>query len=158
MTEKEETASGGSKEFLTVAVAGQVFGIPVLQVQDVLGEQKVTKVPLAAREIAGSLNLRGRVVTAINVRHRLQLPALAAGSKTMYIVVNHKDELYSMIVDSVGEVLSVPDKDFEKTPATLDHAWRDLSLGIYRQKDNLLVILDVPKMLESLCMRDSDAA
>jgi purine-binding chemotaxis protein CheW len=158
MTGKEEQPSGESKQFLTVAVAGQAFCIPVLQVQDVLGEQRVTKVPLAAREIAGSLNLRGRVVTAINVRHRLQLPEQPAGSKTMYIVVNHKEELYSLIVDSVGEVLSLPDKEFEKTPTTLDPAWRDLSLGIYRQKENLLVILDVPKMLESLCTRDSHAA
>ena len=76
----------------------------------------------------------------------------------MYIVVTHKDELYSLIVDSVGEVLSLPDKDFEKTPTTLDPSWRDLSLGIYRQKNKLLVILDVPKMLESLNVRDSNAA
>ena len=115
-------------------------------------------VPLAAAEIAGSLNLRGRVVTAINLRHRLQIPALTEGMKTMYIVVTHKDELYSLIVDSVGEVLSLPDKDFEKTPTTLDPSWRDLSLGIYRQKNKLLVILDVPKMLESLNVRDSNAA
>ncbi len=118
----------------------------------------MTKVPLAAREVAGSLNLRGRVVTAINLRHRLQLPVLAEGTKTMYIVVNHKEELYSLIVDGVGEVLSLPDKGFEKTPATLTPSWRDLSLGIYRQKENLLVILDVPKMLESLCVRENNAA
>ncbi len=156
-TDKESTANGGNKEFLTATIAGQTFGIPVLQVQDVLGEQKVTRVPLARKEIAGSLNLRGRVVTAINLRHKLGMPEKPAELKTMYIVVEHKGELYSLIVDSVGEVLSLPDKDFEKTPATLEASWRALAIGIYRLKEQLLVILDVPGMLEGLFTKD-DAA
>ncbi|MBU6475941.1 MAG: chemotaxis protein CheW [Alphaproteobacteria bacterium] len=156
-TDKETAAQGGNKEFLTATVAGQTFGIPVLQVQDVLGEQKVTRVPLARKEIAGSLNLRGRVVTAINLRHKLGMPEKPAEMKTMYVVVEHKGELYSLIVDSVGEVLSLPDKDFEKTPATLEASWRALAIGIYRLKEELLVILDVPAMLEALFVKD-DAA
>ena len=155
---EKEKESGGSKEFLTMIVAGQLFGIPVLQVQDVLGERKVTKVPLAPKEVAGSLNLRGRVVTAINLRHKLRMPEIKEGTKTMYIVVDHQGELYSLIVDSVGEVLPLPNKDFEKTPSTLDPSWRDLAMGIYRLKDQLLVILDVPAMLEALCVRDDNAA
>jgi len=158
MISKEESASGASKEFLTMTVAGQIFGIPVLQVQDVLSGRKVTRVPLAAKEIAGAMNLRGRIVTAISLRQRLRLPALAEGTKTMYVVVNHKDELYSLIVDSVGEVLSLPDQSFGKTPPTLDASWRELSLGIYRLKGQLLVVLDVPGMLESLCLKDDNAA
>jgi purine-binding chemotaxis protein CheW len=156
--EKDKTTSEGTKEFLTMIVGGQLFGIPVLQVQDVLGERKVTRVPLAPKEIAGSLNLRGRIVTAITMRHKLRMPPLEEGKKTMYIVVEHQGDLYSLIVDTVGEVLALPDKYFEKTLATLDPAWRDLSLGIYRLKDQLLVILDVPGMLEALRMRDDNAA
>jgi purine-binding chemotaxis protein CheW len=156
--EKEPASTGGSKEFLTAMVAGQLFGIPVLQVQDVLGAQKVTRVPLAPKEVAGVLNLRGRIVTAINVRQRLGMPPGPADMKTMYTVVEHKGELYSLIVDSVGEVLSLPEKDFENTPATLESSWRALSLGIYRLKDQLLVILDVPAMLEALFLKDDAAA
>jgi len=157
-TEVKEAVSGGSSEFLTMMVAGQIFGIPVLQVQDVLGERKVTKVPLAPMEVAGSLNLRGRIVTAVSLRHKLRMAETPEGAKTMYIVVDHQGELYSLIVDTVGEVLSLPDKDFENTPATLDPLWRELSLGIYRLKEQLLVILDVPGMLESLRMREDNAA
>ena len=155
--DKNAASSKGSKEFLTARVGDQTFGIPVLQVQDVLGEQRVTRVPLARAEIAGSLNLRGRVVTAINLRRKLDLPDRPKGEKSMYIVVEHKGELYSLIVDTVGEVLSLPDSDFENTPPTLDPAWRALALGIYRLKALLLVIIDVPVMLESLFTKE-DAA
>lgn len=159
MTETEkEISTTGSKEFLTMMVGGQLFGIPVLQVQDVLGERKVTKVPLASKEVAGSLNLRGRIVTAISLRHKLRMQTAEEGAKSMYIVVEHQGELFSLIVDTVGEVLSLPDKSFEKTLATLDPSWRDLSLGIYRLKNQLLVILDVPGMLEGLRRADDNAA
>lgn len=152
------TASGGHKEFLTMVVDSQMFGIPVLQVQDVLGEQRVTRVPLAPPEIAGSLNLRGRIVTAVNLRRRLKLPDLPAGQKTMSVVVDHHGELYSLIVDGVGEVLSLPDDDFEKTPATLDENWKQVATGIYRLRESLLVILDVSGMLDALGRRDERVA
>ncbi len=156
--EGKATGDGSSREFLTMVVDNQMFGIPVLQVQDVLGEQRVTRVPLSPPEIAGSLNLRGRIVTAVNLRRRLRLPDIPEGQKTMSVVVDHHGELYSLIVDSVGEVLSLPDSDFEKTPATLDENWRQVATGIYRLKDNLLVILDVSGMLDALGRRDERVA
>lgn len=158
VSSKENISNAGTKEFLTMLVAGQLFGVPVLQVQDVLGERKVTKVPLAPKEVAGAMNLRGRIVTAISLRQKLRLPEATGGAKTMYIVVEYQNELYSLIVDSVGDVLSLPDKDFEKTPATIDPYWRDLALGIYRLKGQLLVILDVPSMLDALCVKEGNAA
>jgi len=147
-----------SKEFLTMMVGDQMFGIPVLQVQDILGERSVTKVPLAVKEVAGAMNLRGRIVTAIDLRYKLNLPKLPKGSKSMYIVVDYQGELYSLIVDSVGEVLSLSNKSFEKTLSTIDSSWRELSMGIYRLDDELLVIMDVPGMLESLCIKGETAA
>ena len=156
--EKKPVLPGSSKEFLTMTIDCQKFGIPVLQVQDVLGEQKVTRVPLASAEVAGSLNLRGRIVTAINLRRRLGLQDMPKGVKTMSIVVDYHADLYSLIVDSVGEVLSLPDEDFEKTPVTLDSVWRDVATGIYRLKDELLVILDVSGMLDDLRGRRDTAA
>jgi purine-binding chemotaxis protein CheW len=153
-----KTTSTGKKDFLTMSIDGQMFGIPVLSVQDVLGEQRVTRVPLARPEIAGSLNLRGRIVTAINLRRRLDITDLPKGTKTMSVVVDHHGELYSFIVDSVGEVLSLSDEDFEKTPPTLDRIWREVSLGIYRLKDHLLVILDISGMLDDMCESGNNAA
>jgi len=137
-----------SKDYLTVTIAGQLFGIPVLQVQDVLRGQAVTKVPLAAPEIAGSLNLRGRVVTAIDVRKRLKLEHNTEDTSSMSVVVEHDDELYSLIIDSVGDVLSLKDKVFEKNPGTLDPLWKDVSTGIYQLEDDLLIIMDVARLLE----------
>lgn len=140
-----------SSDFLTVQIGEQMFGIPVLQVQDVLGQQKVTKIPLAPPEVAGSLNLRGRVVTAINVRKRLGLPDNDnENTKEMSVVVEHENELFSLIIDKVGDVLSLSDDTYEKNPSTLDPLWREVSSGIYRLNDKLLIVMDVPRFLNSV--------
>lgn len=142
-----------SKDYLTIIISGQMFGVPVLQVQDVLGSQKVTKIPLAPPEVAGSLNLRGRIVTAIDVRKRLGLEGTAPdapASKNMSVVIEHENELYSLIIDRVGDVLTLYDKDFENNPPTLDPLWRGVSLGIYRLDKQLLVILDVARLINSI--------
>lgn len=142
--------AGTSSDFLTIMIADQIFGIPVLQVQDVLGEQKVTRIPLARPEVAGSLNLRGRIVTAIDVRCRLNLPPREDKQKEMSVVVEHDGELYSLIIDEVGDVMTLHDTDFENNPATLDPLWRSVSAGIYRLDQQLLVVLDVPKLLDTV--------
>ena len=139
-----------SKDFLTVSIAGQRFGIPVLQVQDVLREQKVTRIPLAPPEVAGSLNLRGRIVTAIDVRKRLGLPGRDDQKQNMSVVVEYEEELFSLIIDSVGDVLSFKGKDFDKNPGTLDPLWRDVSTGIYQLENELLVVMDVSSLLENI--------
>lgn len=138
-----------SKDFLTVFISDQIFGIPVLQVQDVLRELQVTKIPLSPPEVAGSLNLRGRIVTAINVRKRLGLEK-SDNKNSMSVVVEHENELFSLVIDRVGDVLSLKDSDFEKNPGTLDPVWRDISTGIYQLKDSLLVVMDVSKLLENI--------
>lgn len=140
-----------SRDYLTIIIAGQMFGIPVLQIQDVLGPQKVTRIPLAPPEVAGSLNLRGRIVTAIDVRRRLGLEAAEAGkSRNMSVVVEHEGELYSLVIDRVGDVLTLYEKNFESNPPTLDPVWRSVSLGVYRLERELLVILDVARLLGSI--------
>ncbi len=138
-----------TKNFLTVTISNQIFGIPVLQVQDVLGPQKVTRVPLAPPSVAGALNLRGRIVTAIDVKRCLNL-ASDTPPKAMSVVVEHNHELYSLIIDHVGDVIPLKDVDFEPNPATLDPLWKGISHGIYRLDKQLLVVLDVPKLLESV--------
>jgi Chemotaxis signal transduction protein len=143
----DEIVSGGSQDYVTMTIADQLFGIPVLQVQDVLGHQRITRIPLAPPEVAGSLNLRGRIVTAIDVRLRLGLPSRPKDKPGMSIVVDLRGELYSLMVDSVGEVLSLSNEDFERNPATLDPRWREVSTGIYRLNGQLMVVLDVPRLL-----------
>ncbi len=137
-----------SPEFVSITVAGQLFGIPVLQVQDVLGSQRITRIPLAPPEVAGSLNLRGHIVTAIDLRTRLRLPPLADGQSGMSVVVDHGGELYSIMVDAVGEVLSLGAETAERNPPTLDPVWREVSAGIHRLDDTLLMVLDVAKVLD----------
>lgn len=138
------------REFVTMFIDGQMFGIPVLMVRDVLGPQRITRIPLAPPEVAGSLNLRGRIVTVIDVRMRLGLQRRAdeAEARSMSVVVDLRGELYSLKVDSVGEVLSLPAASFERNPPTLDALWREFSTGIYRLQDKLLVILDVLRLLD----------
>lgn len=138
----------GSQDFVTIKLAGQTLGIPVLAVHDVLNAQQITKIPLSPDWVSGVLNLRGRIVTAIDLRTRLGLPPLEDGSKSMSVVVEHGEEPYSLQIDTVGEVLSLDDQLFERNPVTLDPKWRDVSRGIYRLDGELLPILDVDRLLE----------
>jgi purine-binding chemotaxis protein CheW len=149
MGQSKPTRSGEpARDFVTATVGGQLFGIPVLTVQDVLGAQRLTRIPLAPPEVAGALNLRGRIVTAIDLRRRLDLSGNAATGEGMSIVVEHSGELYSLIIDSVGEVLSLPPERFEPNPPTLDSRWREVSGGIFRLDGQLLVVLEVDRVLD----------
>ncbi|WP_374763402.1 chemotaxis protein CheW [Yunchengibacter salinarum] len=140
--------TAASQDFVTVRLAGQLLGIPVLAVHDVLNPQQITAIPLAPDYVSGVLNLRGRIVTAINLRRRLGLPPLEADKKSMSVVVEHNEEPYSLQIDSVGEVLSLDDEVFEKNPVTLDPTWREISRGIYRLEKELLAVVDVEKLLD----------
>lgn len=144
-------ASGASEEtedFVTFTIAEQLFGIPVLKVQDVLSSYQITPIPLAPPEIMGSLNLRGRVVTAVDVRARLGLPTRSEDSENMSIVAENEGELYSLVVDSVGEVLALSANAFDRNPPTLNPSFRAYSDGIYRLDEELLVVLDVHRLLD----------
>ncbi len=137
----------GDSTFVTLTVADQLCGIPVLGVRDVLGEQIITRIPLASREIAGSLNLRGRIVTAIDLRRRLGLPDAPQGTPPMSVVAEQGGELYALLVDQVSEVMTLPLSSFEANPPTLPPHWAEFSAGIYRLQDRLLVVLDVTRLL-----------
>ncbi|MCH7794681.1 MAG: chemotaxis protein CheW [Proteobacteria bacterium] len=157
-TTRSRNANGASdetEEFVTFTIAGQLFGIPVLQIQDVLSSYQITPVPLAPPEITGSLNLRGRVVTAMDLRLRLGLSARAKEAESMSIVAENEGELYSLMVDSVGEVLALSQSEYERNPPTLDAKFRTFSDGIYRLDKQLLVVLDVNRLLD---YEHSDAA
>jgi len=144
---RNTAARSETQDFVTMLIADQWFGIPVLGVQEVLGPQNIARVPLAPSEVAGSLNLRGRIATAIELRKKLSLPSREEGQSEMSIVVDRKGELYSLVIDSVGEVLTASPAQYERNPPTLEHAVREISQGIYRLEDKLLVVLDVDRLL-----------
>ncbi|MDP6405764.1 MAG: chemotaxis protein CheW [Alphaproteobacteria bacterium] len=135
-------------QFVTITIADQLFGIPVLTVHDVLVAQKITPIPLAPPEVAGALNLRGRIVTAIDVRRALGLAPREGDDPGMYVVVEHDEELYSLMVDTVGEVMDLPSDAFERPPTTLEPRWREVASGIYRLEGQLLLVLDVERLLD----------
>lgn len=200
---KEVVAAGREdlSEFVTFNIAGQFFGIPVLIVQDILLPENIASIPLAPPEVRGSINLRGRIVTVIDVRVRLGLESRAISSATqiedqaaedkaaedlaandsdaaeasddekaevaelkaheavdavkrknrehmMGVTVEHHNELYTLLVDSVGDVISLSKKNYEGNPSTLDPLWREFASGVYRLDTDLMVVLDVERLLD----------
>jgi purine-binding chemotaxis protein CheW len=143
----EAAATDDNQVLVTLTVGDQLCGVPVLAVRDILGEQTITRIPLAPPEIAGSLNLRGRIVTAIDLRSRLKLPPPAAGVRRMSVVAEQGGELYALLVDQVSEVMSLKPGAFERNPPTLPTTWAMFSTGVYRLEDRLLVVLDVGRLL-----------
>lgn len=131
---------------MSFRVGAQWFGVPVLAVQEVLAVQRLARIPLAPPEVTGLLNLRGQLVTAINL-HRV----LAAGSPpegvTMNVVVRDVDELFALVVDEVGDVVSVAPQSIEPLPATLDTCWRDACDGVVRWPHGLLAVLEPGRLL-----------
>ncbi len=143
-----QTDADAVEVFVTLSVAGQLCGVPVQSVRDVLEPQSITRIPLALPEIAGSLNLRGKIVTAIDLRRRLGLPPAEVGAPCMCIVTEQGSELYALLVDQVSEVLTLSASRIERVPPTLPHNWRCLSTGVHRLTDRLLVVLDLDRVLD----------
>ena len=137
-----------SSDYVTFATADQLFGLPIEQVQDVFKPQCITRVPLAGPEIAGVLNLRGRIVTAIDLRSRLDLPARKDAGDAMAIGVEARGESFGLLVDAVGEVLNLPDREREANPINLDRKLAGTAAGVYRLDGHLLVVLDIDRVLD----------
>jgi purine-binding chemotaxis protein CheW len=135
-------------EYVTATVGGQLFGLPISRVQDVFAPDRLTRVPLAPPEIAGLLNLRGRIVTAIDMRRRLNLEAFAADAPRMAIGVEYKGESYGLLIDVIGEVLKLSESGREDNPVNLDPGLARVSAGVHRLEGKLLVVLDVDRVLD----------
>ncbi|HUL88520.1 MAG TPA: chemotaxis protein CheW [Pseudolabrys sp.] len=135
-------------EYVTAMIGGQLFGLPILRVQDVFAPERLTKVPLAPAEIAGVLNLRGRIVTLIDMRRRLGLGQREDNNPAMAVGVESRGESYGLLIDSVGEVLKLDDMACEPNPTNLDPRLARVSTGIYRLEGQLLMVLDVDRVLD----------
>ncbi|MFN3584729.1 chemotaxis protein CheW [Phenylobacterium sp.] len=132
---------------VSIRIGGQAFGVPVLQVQDVIAQTAINRVPLGPPEVAGSLNLRGRIVTAIDMRRRLGMEPRGAGEGFMSVIVERNGELYALLVDDVGDVLWLPASSHEPPPVTLSGDWRGVCSGLYRLEGELLLVLKVEEVL-----------
>ena len=134
--------------FVTFRVCGELLGIRVDGVQEVLTARRIAAVPRVPSEVAGFINLRGQIVTAIDLRARLNLEPLAEGASWMNVVVKDGGELFSLVVDEVGDVIDVRSDLLGPPPATLGSAWRSYCQGVFQLERGLLIALDVKKILE----------
>jgi purine-binding chemotaxis protein CheW len=146
--ERLADVEGPTIEYVTVMIGGQLFGLPINRVQDVFVPDAITQVPLSCSEVAGVLNLRGRIVTAIDMRRRLSLPPSDNIGACMAVGVEYKGESYGLLIDSVGEVLRLPADALEKNPGNLDPRWVAVAAGVQRLEGQILVVLDMDRVLE----------
>jgi purine-binding chemotaxis protein CheW len=136
-------------EYVTVMIGSQLFGLPISRVQDVFMPERITRVPLSAPEIAGVLNLRGRIVTAIDMRRRLGLPPRSDDKPSMAVGIELKGESYGLLIDTVGEVMKLGEETREPNPVNLDGRLARVSGGVHRLDGQLMVILDVDHVLNT---------
>ncbi len=135
-------------DYVTIYVGDQLFGLPILRVQDVFSATQMTRVPLAPRQVVGLLNLRGRVVTALSLRERLGMGTTAdAGNSSMAVGIEHGGEPFALMVDKVGEVMRLTPATYEANPVHMSAAWVGLSKGVHRLENRLLIILDIDSVL-----------
>jgi purine-binding chemotaxis protein CheW len=137
----------GEQQFATFFVDGLFFGVEVLKVQEVIRYQAMTHVPLAPREVQGLINLRGQIVTALDLRRRLTLAARPQDALPMNVVVRTDDGAVSLLVDEIGDVVEVSEEQFEQPPETIAGVARELIRGVYKLRDRLLLILDTEKTI-----------
>jgi purine-binding chemotaxis protein CheW len=135
------------RQFCTFTLGSLHIGLPVEQVQEILRPQDVTTVPLVDPVVHGLINLRGQIVTAIDLRVRLQLPARDEGEGCMNVVINHLDEPISLLVDVIGDVVEVSEDNFELPPESLTGTARELVLGAYKLDNKLLLVLDIERAI-----------
>ncbi|MBI5265560.1 MAG: chemotaxis protein CheW [Bradyrhizobium sp.] len=148
MSSRSQGAEGTMSEYVTAMIGEQLFGLPISRVQDVFIPERVTRVPLASREISGVLNLRGRIVTVIDMRARLGLPDTEGGKPPMAIGVDLRAESYGLLIDRIGEVLRLADEDKEENPVNLDPRMAEFAGGVHRLDGQLMVVLDVDRVLQ----------
>lgn len=148
MTTVNDSHDGNFVEFVTVLITDQLFGLPISRVQDVFMPVNMTRVPLSSPEIAGVLNLRGRIVTSIDMRCRLGLPKKEDNRPAMAVGIEYKGESYGLLIDSVGEVLKLDESVREPNPVNLDARLARISAGVHRLDGQLLVVLDVDRVLD----------
>ncbi len=143
-----------TRQLCTFSLDSLLFGVEVVNVQEVLRYQTMTRIPLASPVVRGLINLRGQIVTAIDMRARLSLPALGPEHQPMNVVLRTAGGVVSLLVDEIGDVLQLSERDFERAPETLSGVFREVVLGVYKL-ERLLLLLDVERII---ALGDASAA
>jgi purine-binding chemotaxis protein CheW len=136
------------KQFCTFRLGEFFFGIDILQVQEIIRRLSFTRIPLAPTMIEGLVNLRGQIVTAIDLRLRLELPPRSADKSPTHVVINTADGATSLMVDEIGDMMELSDDTFELPPDTIQGIARELITGVYKLEHGLLLILDTTKVVQ----------
>jgi purine-binding chemotaxis protein CheW len=137
-----------TSQFCTFYLDKLLFGVELKTVQEVIRSLQVTQVPLAPQVVSGLINLRGQIVTAVDLRRRLELEPRAAGVQAMNVVVRSDDGAVSLLVDEIGDVVEVDDSTFERPPETLRGAVRTIITGVHKLNGRLMMVLDTQKACE----------
>ncbi len=152
----EHSGKGSGRQFVTIRLGGQMIGMPIEKVQDVFFPDNFTSVPLAREQIAGILNLRGRIVTIIDLSKIMGMEAVNQTiTERPAVGVVCDNESYGLLTDTLGEVVTLPDDLFEANPVNMDPDWAQLCLGAYRLENELLMVLDVDTLIEGLLRKDA---
>ena len=146
-THETEVSTSRNQQFCTFFLGEFFFGVNVTQVQEVLRWQPMTGVPLSGSSIQGLINLRGQLVTAVDLRQRLEMPPFEDGHQPMNVVIQRDDGMVSLLVDEICDVVEVHQDSFERVPETVRGVARELVLGAYKLESSLLLILDVERIL-----------
>lgn len=147
--------ANGSSQFLILNIGPHHFAADVRHIQDVIKRRQTTRVPLAKPHIVGLLNLRGHIVTEISVARTLGIKErkMAAG-EGFTVVINRNEELYSLLFDGIGDVIEINPSDIEPLPETVERRWHQISRGVHRLEDKLLVILDFSLLMGLMAEED----
>ncbi len=138
-----------TQKFLKVQIAGQVFGINAIDVEDIIDDNDINNIPLAPDYIVGSINLRGKIVTVMDLKKKYNLSHQEEERKRhLNVVMSINDEFYSILVDKVYEVLDLNMDDVDFNPATLDKKWQNISSGIYQLEEELLILLETQELFK----------
>jgi purine-binding chemotaxis protein CheW len=143
------------RQFCTFHVDELFLGIDVREVQEVIRSLDMTRVPLAPAAINGLINLRGQIVTAVDLRNRLQLPPRSTDERAMNVVVRDGENAVSLLVDRIGDVLELSDELFEPPPSTVDVQVRGLITGAYKLPERLLLVLNTPLVVMEISSRNA---
>ncbi len=144
---RTSTANDNRKQYATFYLDEHYFGIEVEWVQEILKFQEMTPVPLSPDYISGLINLRGQIVTAVNLKHRLYGKEAPLSSDSMNLIVRSDEDVVSLLVDDVGDVLTLDDQWMHPVPPTLDSMKVDFLNSVCQLEDRLLIILNVPRVL-----------
>ncbi len=138
----QQSHSQQSIQILITHIENHAFGINLANIRDILFDQMITPIPLSKPDVMGAINLRGNIVTVINMRKRLGLPDFPKDYRKTHVIIEYKEELFDLALDKVGEVITLDQNLVQPTPIIVDAAWQKLMNGIVKQKDSVLSLLN----------------